>query len=108
MRPLIDVCPMWVSIGVAFLSVVLPARSTSAATRTVCATNCSYSDFQAALNDAQPGDTILLRAGETFVGNFVLPAKAGNGLPILIRSDAADTTLPKDGVRLVPAGFANG
>src|SRR3954471_17530799 len=105
MRLSMDVCPIWVGIGVALLSVVLPARSTSAATRTVCANNCAYSNLQVALDAAQPGDTILLRAGETFVGNFVLPAKPGSGLPIVIRSDAADAILPGDGIRLVPTGF---
>src|SRR5688500_17676120 len=34
-------------------------------------------DLQAALNEAQPGDEILLAAGATFVGNFVLPFKEG-------------------------------
>ena len=79
----------------------------SAATLTVCASGCAYSDFQLALNASQPGDTILLRAGETFVGNFVLPAKSGsNTAPILIRSDAADSGLPADGIRLgMPASI---
>jgi len=79
----------------------------TAATLTVCATGCAYSDFQQALNDSQPGDTILLRAGETFTGNFVLPAKSGsNTTPILIRSDAPDSALPAAGIRLVPPGYA--
>src|SRR5262245_55274847 len=30
-------------------------------------------DFQAALNQAQPGDVITLQAGATFTGNFTLP-----------------------------------
>jgi len=82
------------------------ARRVSAATLTVCASGCAYSDFQLALNASQPGDTILLRAGETFVGNFVLPWKSGaNTASILIRSDAPDDALPADGVRLVPPGF---
>lgn len=34
-------------------------------------------DLQAALNQAGPGDTIVLQAGARFVGNFRLPAKAG-------------------------------
>ena len=32
-------------------------------------------DLQDAINRAQPGDTIALEAGATFVGNFVLPRK---------------------------------
>jgi hypothetical protein len=45
-------------------------------------------DFQAALNAAQPGDDIVLEAGATFTGGFVLPRKAA-GAPITIRSSAA-------------------
>src|SRR5689334_24922652 len=87
------------------ITFVAPQRA-SAATLTVCASGCAYSDFQQALNASQPGDTILLRAGETFVGNFVLPAKSGsNTTEILIRSDALDSALPADGVRLVPPGY---
>ena len=36
-------------------------------------------DLQSALNQAQPGDVILLQAGATFTGNFVLPNKNGTG-----------------------------
>jgi hypothetical protein len=69
--------------------------------RTVCASGCAYSDFQVALDGAQPSDSILLRAGETFVGDFVLLANgSAQGPPILIRSDAADSALPSDGTRL--------
>ncbi|NUR55083.1 MAG: hypothetical protein HOQ29_11595 [Acidobacteria bacterium] len=48
----------------------IAARPSFAATLSVCASGCAYSDFQAALNAAAQGDTILLRAGETFDGNF--------------------------------------
>ncbi|HET6492569.1 MAG TPA: hypothetical protein VFG44_06310, partial [Burkholderiales bacterium] len=86
-------------------AVPLLATPATAATLNVCGTGCAYSDFQAALNAAQPGDTILLRAGETFTGNFQLPAKSTDGPPILIRSDAPDSALPAPGVRLIPAGY---
>ena len=69
----------------------------------MCANGCAYQDLQSALNAAQPGDVILLRAGETFVGNFSLPAKnSGSSAYITIRSDAADASLPPAGTRLVP------
>ena len=42
-------------------------------------------DLQAAINNAQPGDTILLQAGATFTGNFILPNKGGSSY-ITIRS----------------------
>lgn len=58
-------------------------------------------DFQAALNRALPGDTITLRAGVTFTGNFVLPAKKGNGW-IVIRTSTPDANLPSPGVRITP------
>src|SRR2546426_85570 len=34
-------------------------------------------DFQAALDNAQPGDQIALAAGATYRGPFTLPAKSG-------------------------------
>ena len=58
--------------------------------------------LQAALNAAQPGDTLMLEAGATFVGNFVLPVKTGTA-DILIRSAAPDDVLPGPTVRMTPA-----
>jgi carbohydrate binding protein with CBM6 domain len=99
--------PAVVSILAAFSFTLGLSQPAAAATLTVCATGCAYSDFQQALNASQPGDTILLRAGETFIGNFVLPAKSGsNTSPILIRSDAPDSDLPAAGIRLVPPGYS--
>ena len=62
-------------------------------------------DLQAAINNAQPGDTILLQAGATFTGNFVLPAKTGNAF-ITIRSSASDAQLPGPNTRVTPADAA--
>lgn len=59
-------------------------------------------NLQAILNQAQRGDEIVLPAGATFTGNFILPAKPGtaaNGW-ILVRSDR---TLPARGTRVTPA-----
>src|SRR5688572_16432817 len=80
---------------------MLFAASAQGATRTVCASGCMYTNLQPAIDAAQPGDTILLRAGETFIGNYVLKAKSGTA-EIVIRSDAPATSLPAAGVRLVP------
>src|SRR4051812_8334396 len=55
-----------------FVCVALIATHAEAANRTVCQSGCQYTSLQAAINDAVPGDVLLLRAGETFVGNFVL------------------------------------
>lgn len=61
-------------------------------------------ELQPALDAAAPGDTILLKAGITFVGNFVLPQKAGNSdAYITLRSSTADHLLPAAGVRITPA-----
>src|SRR5262245_55341084 len=62
-------------------------------------------DFQAAINQALPGDVITLQAGATYTGNFTLPAKTGNQW-IIIRTSAPDSSLPPPGTRLTPT-FAN-
>jgi hypothetical protein len=46
-------------------------------------------DLHAALLNAQPGDTITLAPGATYVGNFTLPAKSGDAF-ITIRSASFD------------------
>ena len=61
----------------------------------------SGGDFQAALNSAQPGDTITLAAGATYTGPFTLPAKSGAGW-IYIQSSAL-SSLPAPGTRVSPA-----
>jgi hypothetical protein len=45
----------------------------------------SGDDLQAALDRAAPGDQVVLDAGATFTGNFVLPKKKASGL-IVVRS----------------------
>jgi hypothetical protein len=50
-------------------------------------------DLQAAIDRAQPGDVILLEAGATYVGNFILPAKPGAEY-ITIRSAADPSSFP--------------
>ena len=47
------------------------------------------------------------RAGATFTGNFRLPNKGASTSYITIRSGAADTRLPLDGVRILPTDAAN-
>ena len=87
------------SIGVCVVALMIFATTdASAATLTVNAGG----DLQAALNAANPGDTILLQAGATFTGNFHLPAKGGSSY-ITIRSSAADSSLPAAGQRITPA-----
>jgi len=57
-------------------------------------------DLQAALDAARPGDQIVLAAGATFTGPFVLPRKAGSEW-IVVRTSALDR-LPPAGVRVTP------
>jgi hypothetical protein len=98
-RLCVAVCVVLVSLAV--------ARRSEGATRTVCASGCTYTDVQAAIDAAAFGDTILLRAGETYTGHYMLRAKSGTGT-IVIRSDAADANLPGAGERLVPSGRPGG
>ena len=62
-------------------------------------------DLQRALDDARPGDVVLLEAGAEFVGSFVLRKKEGSGW-ITIRTSAADAQLPPEGTRVSPAHAA--
>jgi hypothetical protein len=62
-------------------------------------------DLQAAIEAAQPGDTIDLEAGATFRGNFTLPRKATGGW-IHIQS-AEYAALPAPGRRATPRDAAS-
>lgn len=64
----------------------------------------SGENFQAALERAKPGDTILLEAGATFKGAFKLPKKAGKEF-ITIRTSASDTQLPPPDTRIDPKKY---
>src|SRR5215472_560697 len=58
-------------------------------------------NLQAALNNAQPGDTIVLQAGATFRGPFILPNKPGSGWIYVVSSHLS--YLPPPGTRVSPA-----
>ena len=60
-------------------------------------------DLQRALNTAQPGDEVVLEAGSSFVGNFVLPVKAGASF-VTVRSSRAGELA--EGRRVTPADAA--
>ena len=64
-------------------------------------------NLQAAIDAAQPGDTIVLQAGATFTGPFTLPVKNGTAY-ITIRSSTADSQLPPAGTRITPVTRAAG
>ncbi len=58
-------------------------------------------DLQAAIDSANPGDTIVLQTGAVFTGNYVLPPKTGDGW-IYIESTSADR-LARPGQRTSPS-----
>lgn len=60
-------------------------------------------DFQRALNEARPGDTIVLQAGVAYEGPFTLPVKTGSEF-ITIQSSRV-SELP-EGVRVSPSQSA--
>ena len=80
-----------------FIGLVLCVSVADAATITVA----TAGDLQAALVTAQPGDTVVLSAGKTFVGNFTLPAKRGDAFITL--QSSPDPRLPAEGGRIDPA-----
>jgi hypothetical protein len=84
----------------AALCLSLGLLTASQAAATTITVNAGGS-LQAAINLAQPGDTILLQAGATFTGPFYLPAKNGTAY-ITIRSSAPDSSLPAAGQRINP------
>jgi uncharacterized repeat protein (TIGR01451 family) len=64
--------------------------------------------FQAALNAARPGDTIILQAGVTYTtppDGFIMPNKAGAGWVVIKSSNMAG--LPGEGVRVTPGHAAS-
>jgi hypothetical protein len=84
-------------------SVTVASPSTAGSTGSVITVNAG-GDLQAALNAAQPGQTIALQAGATFTGNFILPATpSGSTSYITVRSAAEDSALPPSGVRMSPS-----
>lgn len=62
--------------------------------------------FAANLDSAQLGDTIVLAAGTTYTGHFVLKNKTtGSGWITIVSSNLAN--LPAEGVRVTPADAVN-
>ena len=60
-------------------------------------------NLQAAINNAAPGDTLVLQAGATFTGPITLPNKSGSGW-IYIQSSAY-ANLPGPGTRVTPSAW---
>ena len=64
-------------------------------------------NLQAAIDNAQPGDELLLAPGATFTGNFRLPNKGSSTAWITIRSDVSDAALGAPGTRMTPSRAAS-
>ena len=64
----------------------------------------SGGDLQGVLNAAQPGDTITLARGGSYVGFFTLPAKSGSAYITITTADAS--SLPAEGQRVNPSTAA--
>jgi hypothetical protein len=63
----------------------------------------SGQSLESALASASCGDVITLQAGATFSGNFMIPNKSCDDSHwIIIRTSAADSSLPAEGTRLTP------
>ncbi|HMR55314.1 MAG TPA: hypothetical protein PKD34_01830, partial [Candidatus Doudnabacteria bacterium] len=63
-------------------------------------------DLQSAINQAQLGDEIVVQAGATFTGNFLLPYKnTGSGYVAIRSSNLAQ--LPSEGHRVSPSDAVN-
>ena len=63
-------------------------------------------NLQSALNRAKAGDVVMLAAGATYVGNFVLPTRRCGAPWITVRTDVVDSLLPAEGQRITPASAA--
>jgi hypothetical protein len=59
-------------------------------------------DLQAAIDSAQPGDTIELQPGATYSGNFTLPAKGSSDAALITIRTGGPAAVP-DGERIGPA-----
>ncbi|HEX8185582.1 MAG TPA: hypothetical protein VF747_12540, partial [Blastocatellia bacterium] len=67
-------------------------------------------NLQTALNQAQPGDTILLQSGAIFVapsGGFQLPAKSNPNNSWIVITTSAPSNLPPPGFRVGPQDAAS-
>ena len=83
-------------VALCFAFVFLTAGEARGATINVAAGG----NLQAAIDAAQPGDTIVLQAGATFTGNFVLPVKPGSTYITIQSTPSAG--LPAADVRIGP------
>src|SRR5687768_3219648 len=81
-----SICPRLNYAFLILLTLFIFASATAAATLVVPAGG----DLQSAINAAAPGDTIVLEAGATYRGPFILPKKTGDAFITIQSSRAAE------------------
>src|SRR5919206_308862 len=89
----------FINYALILIAIALTSGAASAATVNVPA----GASLQAAIDAAQPGDTIVLQAGATYVGPITLPVKSGDAY-ITVQSSAL-ASLPA-GQRVTPTAAA--
>ena len=95
--------PRTVTLGLAVLFVLIFSLQVSAATITVPAGG----NFQAAIDSAAPGDTIVLTAGASYIGNFRLRKKSGASASSYITIITSNMSgISAEGVRVGPQNDA--
>ena len=83
--------------------VLIPTAMANTPAPGITITVNSGGSLQAALNNAQCGDTIHLQAGATFTGVFTFPNKnCDDSHWIIVRTGSDDSLLPAEGSRLTP------
>jgi hypothetical protein len=111
-RPWIAIAAVWIAPAAALAATLpaLPAPPQTFDSSYVAPTGSRVSvnaggNLQTALNNATPGQTIVLEAGATFRGPFTLPNKTGSGWIYVVSSQLAD--LPAPGTRVSPTNAVN-
>ena len=91
------------------INTALSSTPSPGATWSVCASGCAYTKLQDALDAAACGDTIQMRAGETFSsGKITFPARnCDDAHWITVRTSTPDTLLPPQGTRMTPCWAAS-
>jgi hypothetical protein len=83
------------------------AQFTQPSGNTIRASN--YPDLQGALNAARPGDLVLLPAGASYYGNFILPDNGGgsSGNCTTWTTVMTEGSIPSPGVRVTPSSASS-
>ena len=102
-----DRAPSCLRLSLCLVVLLLAAWSGSLTTRAATLTvgagaGNNYHDIQSAINAAQPGDTIIVQAGETFYGQIVLKNKNTNSTAYITIQSSAVGSLPA-GARVAPS-----